>query len=243
MNKWLLLAVSAMAFVCSFVLVSASFEDASLTQTLVQIARDPARLWTPGLEGATVAHLFAMLDAGAVTAVAAYVLSSANLERNQASDHPADANRILLRTGEGLRALMLGQIVFIAGALSILAVSFWSEAAAHGGADNKAGLFATALAIVIAGLGTRFLWLAGRTEILLLHRLASRSWISLLLWSCAGVFAAALFLTFAGQLAQEANELVAYLLLFGVPLLLASYVLSEAALGLMRLFSSRRSAL
>ena len=64
---------------------------------------------------------------------------------------------------------MLGQIVFIAGASSILAVSFWSEAAAYDGVDNKAGLFATVLAIVIAGLGTRFLWLAGRTEILLLE--------------------------------------------------------------------------
>jgi hypothetical protein len=223
------------------VMVSAALDDASLTQTLTEVARDPTTIWTPGLEGNTASQLLAMVDCGALIAAAAYFLRHSALGGEQTAAPADQANRISRRR-EMLRALMLGQIAFMFGTSWILAVSFWSSADGSEKVATASGVAAAALLLVSAGLGARFWWLAGRADIPAFDRLALSAGMTVLLWLCAAAFAAAVVLTLAGQFAVQMGEILAYVLLLAAPILVVSYGFFEAVLALTRFRSSARSS-
>jgi hypothetical protein len=197
--RGVLLAVFVLSFVAAYLSTSAAFEQTSVSQVAAELLRAPEIILMPGLEGNTASQLLAVYTAAAIVAAVAYALS--------------------MKSNDGYGAVMVGLSTFIAGIALILALSLWSE-------PSAATDWPTWALSAIAGLlWVRWWHVAGRAMSsagLPPGRVAKVNY-----WVAGILMAAGPIVLLAAQFSDAAKALLPDVLLFGGPILLVSYLLTE----------------
>jgi hypothetical protein len=198
-KRTVLLGSYLMSFVVAFLFTSAAFEQTSVSQVAAQLMRAPETIFTPGLEGNTASQVLAIYDAAAAVAAVAYAMRASS---------------------GGYPAIMVGLSAFTAGVALLLAAGLWGDGFRS---IDLASLAATAVAAILA---VRWWYLAGRaTSSTAEASLGSVGRVNYRLAAILMAIGPGILL--GAQFLSALAGILPYVLLFGAPVLLVSYVLAE----------------